>query len=79
MPRSVHLRQGRHLPEWFAAENANGSPVNSLWVTNGLIQFFLLLTFFSESAYQFFYFIASVAILLPYVFSGAYAPAHPRR
>jgi arginine:ornithine antiporter/lysine permease len=61
------------FPRWFAGENANGSPANSLWVTNGLIQLFLLLTFFSKSAYQFFYFIASVAILPPYVFSGAYA------
>ncbi|HXV23972.1 MAG TPA: arginine-ornithine antiporter [Alphaproteobacteria bacterium] len=61
------------FPKWFAAENANGSPVNSLWVTNILIQLFLVLSFFSKSAYQFFYFIASVAILPPYVFSGAYA------
>jgi arginine:ornithine antiporter/lysine permease len=61
------------FPKWFAAENANGSPVNSLWVTNILIQLFLVLSLFSKSAYQFFYFIASVAILPPYVFSGAYA------
>ncbi|HTO61494.1 MAG TPA: arginine-ornithine antiporter [Bradyrhizobium sp.] len=61
------------FPKWFAAENSNGSPVNSLWVTNGLIQLFLILSYFSQSAYQFFYFIASVAILPPYVFSGAYA------
>ncbi len=61
------------FPKWFAAENANGSPVNALWATNILIQLFLVLSFFSKSAYQFFYFIASVAILPPYVFSGAYA------
>lgn len=61
------------FPKWFAAENANGSPVNALWATNILIQVFLILSFFSKSAYQFFYFIASVAILPPYVFSGAYA------
>ncbi len=61
------------FPKWFAAENANGSPVNSLWVTNILIQLFLVLTYFSRDAYNFFYFIASVAILPPYVFSGAYA------
>ncbi len=61
------------FPKWFAAENANGSPVNALWATNILIQVFLVLSFFSKSAYQFFYFIASVAILPPYVFSGAYA------
>jgi arginine:ornithine antiporter/lysine permease len=38
-----------------------------------LIQLFLILSFFSKNAYNFFYFIASVAILPPYVFSGAYA------
>jgi arginine:ornithine antiporter / lysine permease len=61
------------FPKWFARENENGSPVNSLWATNILIQLFLVLSFFSQSAYQFFYFIASVAILPPYVLSGAYA------
>ncbi len=61
------------FPKWFAVENRNGSPANSLWITNGLIQLFLVLSYFSQSAYQFFYFIASVAILPPYVFSGAYA------
>jgi arginine:ornithine antiporter/lysine permease len=61
------------FPRWFGAENANGSPANSLWVTNSLIQLFLILALFSTSAYQFFYFIASVAILPPYVFTGAYA------
>ena len=61
------------FPKWFAGENAAGSPANSLWVTNGLIQVFLIISYFSQSAYQFFYSIASVAILPPYVFSGAYA------
>ena len=61
------------FPKWFAVENANGSPINSLWATNLAIQAFLVLSLFSQSAYQFFYFIASVAILPPYVLSGAYA------
>ncbi len=61
------------FPRWFARENAAGSPINSLWVTNGAIQLFLIVSLFSESAYHFFYFIASVAILPPYVLSGAYA------
>ena len=61
------------FPKWFGKENANGSPAHSLWATNILIQLFLILSFFSQSAYQFFYFIASVAILPPYVLSGAYA------
>ena len=61
------------FPRWFAAENVRGTPANSLWVTNGLVQLFLILSLFSNSAYQFFYSIASVAILPPYLLSGAYA------
>ncbi|MGZ9272245.1 MAG: arginine-ornithine antiporter, partial [Candidatus Binatia bacterium] len=61
------------FPKWFAAENENGSPANALLATTVLIQLFLILSFFSKNAYQFFYFIASVAILPPYVLSGAYA------
>jgi arginine:ornithine antiporter / lysine permease len=61
------------FPRWFGQENAAGSPVSSLWVTNSLIQVFLIVSAFSQEAYQFFYFIASVAILPPYVLSGAYA------
>ena len=61
------------FPRWFAHVNGAGSPVNSLWVTNGLIQIFLIVTLFANSSYQFLYTIASVAILPPYVFSGAYA------
>jgi arginine:ornithine antiporter/lysine permease len=61
------------FPRWFAKENASGSPSNSLWITNGLVQVFLIVTLFANSSYQFLYTIASVAILPPYVFSGAYA------
>jgi len=62
-----------NFPRWFAVENAAGSPANSLWITNGLVQLFLIITLFASSTYQFLYSIASVAILPPYVFSGAYA------
>jgi arginine:ornithine antiporter/lysine permease len=61
------------FPRWLAGENAAGSPMNSLWVTNGLVQVFLLVTLFASSSYQFLYTIASVAILPPYVLSAAYA------
>ncbi len=61
------------MPRFFAGENAKGSPATSLWVTNGLVQAFLILTYFANSTYQALFSIASVAILVPYVFSGAYA------
>ncbi len=61
------------MPRFFAGENANGAPATSLWVTNGLVQAFLIITYFATSTYQALFSIASVAILVPYVFSGAYA------
>ena len=61
------------LPEVFAAENANGSPAGSLWITNIFVQVFLIITLYSNSTYLALFYIASTAILVPYVLSGAYA------
>lgn len=61
------------MPKLFAAENSRGSPSTSLWITNGLVQLFLVVTLFAESTYTALFYIASAAILVPYVFSGAYA------
>jgi arginine:ornithine antiporter/lysine permease len=61
------------MPRFFAGENASSAPAVSLWVTNGLVQAFLLITYYANSTYQALFSIASVAILVPYVFSGAYA------
>jgi len=60
------------MPKLFARENENGAPSTSLWITNGLVQLFLLVTLFANSTYQALFYIASTAILVPYVFSGAY-------
>jgi arginine:ornithine antiporter/lysine permease len=60
------------FPYFFSWENSNGSPVSSLWITNGLIQIFLLITLVSESTYQALYTIATAAILVPYLFSALY-------
>lgn len=61
------------MPDVFARENRNGSPVGSLWITNILVQFFLIVTLYASSTYQAIFYIASTAILVPYVLSGAYA------
>lgn len=61
------------MPKLFAGENDKGSPSTSLWITNGLVQAFLVVAFFQDSTYQALFYIASTAILVPYVFSGAYA------
>lgn len=61
------------MPKFFGAQNEKGAPVASLWITNGLVQIFLVLTLLSNATYQALFSIASVAILVPYAFSGAYA------
>ncbi len=61
------------LPDVFASENEKGSPAGALWITNILVQVFLIVTLFSNSTYLALFYIASTAILVPYVLSGAYA------
>ena len=68
----VAARDGT-MPSFFGGENAQGAPATSLWITNGLVQLFLIVAFFANSTYQGLFSIASVAILVPYAFSGAYA------
>ncbi|MDF2882284.1 MAG: putative arginine/ornithine antiporter [Clostridiaceae bacterium] len=70
---SYSASKGKAFPKFFSKENANGSPVNSLFVTNLLIQFFLICAFFSKSTYQVIYSIASSAVLVPYFFSALYS------
>ncbi len=61
------------MPKIFATENSNGSPSGSLWITNIAVQSFLIITYFANSTYLALFYIASTAILVPYVLSGAYA------
>lgn len=68
----VAARDGS-MPKVFGRESENGVPLVSLTVTNLLVQAFLILTFFAQSTYQALFYIASTAILVPYIFSGTYA------
>jgi arginine:ornithine antiporter / lysine permease len=61
------------LPDFFATENAKGSPVGALWITNILVQAFLILTLYANATYLALYYMSATAILVPYVLSGAYA------
>lgn len=56
----------------FAKENKNESPAVSLFITNGIVQLFLIIIFFNESTYQAFYGLSTLMIMLPYLFSGAF-------
>lgn len=56
----------------FARANKHGSPVFSLFLTNGIIQLFLIICYFSSSTYQAFYALSTSMIMVPYLLSAAY-------
>ncbi len=61
------------MPGFLRKENANHVPVNALWLSNGLIQLFLIITLFSASTYLSLLYLATSMILVPYFWSAAYA------
>lgn len=61
------------MPTFFGKENQNGVPANALWVSNGAIQAFLIITLFSKSSYLDLLYLATSMILMPYLFSTVYA------
>lgn len=61
------------MPKFFGRESERGVPSTSLLITNLLVQAFLVITLFAHSTYQALFYIASTAILVPYIFSGAFA------
>ncbi|WP_313043467.1 arginine-ornithine antiporter [Pseudomonas sp.] len=65
--------QDKTMPAFLKKENANQVPVNALWLTNVMIQAFLVITLFSASTYTTLISLASSMILVPYLWSAAYA------
>ncbi|MBD9416985.1 arginine-ornithine antiporter [Pseudomonas sp. PDM16] len=63
----------RTMPAFLSRENSKNVPVNALWLTNGMIQLFLLITLFSAGTYTSLIYLASSMILVPYLWSAAYA------
>ncbi|GAA3958442.1 arginine-ornithine antiporter [Allohahella marinimesophila] len=61
------------MPRFLKKENDRKVPVNALWVSNALIQLFLILTLFNEATYLNLLYLATSMILLPYFWSAAYA------
>lgn len=56
----------------FTHTNVNGAPSFCLNLTNGIIQFFLIVCYFSSSTYQAFYALSTSMIMFPYLLSAAY-------
>ncbi len=61
------------MPAFLRKENANKAPINALWLTNAMVQIFLIITLFSASTYLSLIYLATSMILVPYLWSAAYA------
>ncbi|MGI6856036.1 basic amino acid/polyamine antiporter [Mesorhizobium sp. 1B3] len=61
------------MPRFLAHENRNGVPSSALWLTNLVVQVFLVLTLFAEYAFTLALELTSSMILIPYFLVAAYA------
>ena len=60
------------MPKIFARQNANQVPSAALWLTNVVIQLFLISTLFSEDAFTLMLKLTSAMVLIPYLLVAAY-------
>lgn len=56
----------------FAKTNKHESPAFSLYLTNGIVQAFLIISYFNDSTYQAFYTLSASMIMIPYLLSAAF-------
>lgn len=61
------------MPRFLAYENKNGVPASALWLTNLVVQAFLILTLFAQYAFTLALELTSSMILIPYFLVAAYA------
>jgi len=61
------------VPRALARENQNQVPVAALWLTNILVQVFLILTLFAQEAFNLALDMTSAKTLIPYVLVAGYA------
>ncbi|WP_334079193.1 basic amino acid/polyamine antiporter [Microbulbifer sp. M83] len=60
------------VPKAFGHENKNGVPSTALWLTNILVQIFLILTIFAQYAFDLTLEMTSSMTLIPYLLVAAY-------
>jgi arginine:ornithine antiporter/lysine permease len=61
------------MPSVFARENRWFVPSSAVWLTNIAIQLFLIITFFSDYAFQLALELTSAMTLIPYLLVAAYS------
>ena len=60
------------MPRFLATENANKAPAAALWLTNAVIQIFLVFSWFAEQAFHVALKMTSAMTLVPYLLVAAY-------
>ncbi|WP_028749757.1 basic amino acid/polyamine antiporter [Rhizobium mesoamericanum] len=60
------------MPRFLSRENSRGVPANALWLTNILVQLFLIVTLFTQYAFTLAVAMTSSMILIPYFFVAAF-------
>lgn len=66
------MAEQKLLPAWFGKLNKFNSPANSLFLTQILVQIFLITLIFTDQAYNFAYSLCTAAIVVCYTLVGAY-------
>lgn len=60
------------MPKVFATENKNKVPAAALWLTNTIVQLFIISTYWSQDAFSLMLNLTSVMSLIPYLFVASY-------
>src|SRR6185436_1271442 len=69
----------RDMPALFGTENANKVPAAALWLTNVIVQLFVISTYWSQDAFALMLNLTSVMSLIPFFLVAAYAMLLVRR
>ena len=67
------------MPKIFATENANKVPAAALWLTNIVVQLFVISTYWSQDAFSLMLKMTSSMTLIPYLLVALYAVQLSRR
>ncbi|MBR0841094.1 amino acid permease [Bradyrhizobium liaoningense] len=62
----------RDMPRLFGTENANKVPAAALWLTNVIVQLFVISTYWSQDAFSLMLNLTSVMSLIPFFLVAAY-------
>ncbi|CAP42768.1 basic amino acid/polyamine antiporter [Bordetella petrii] len=71
--------KNRDMPRIFARENKNGVPAAALWLTNIIVQLFVISTYWSNDAFALMLSLTSAMSLIPYFLVAAFGFMLARR